>query len=211
MLQSTQNSSEKPRWSFLAFVFIYSAIVKVMPFAFYRLGMDVESQFNIYPWSFTPIFAFCVFGGAMYQSKFNSLWIPLAAMFAGDLGIWAITGKLEWAFYSDQVVIYFAFALCPLLGFMLRSRRTWMGIAGAGIGSCLLFFLITNYAVWVGSKTYPQNLTGLATCYAAGLPFLRNSLISTVLFSGLLFSPVGVHQTVPAGTSEPVKPVPAGS
>jgi hypothetical protein len=34
---------------------------------------------------------------------------------------------------------------------------------------------------------YPMTTTGLATCYAMGLPFFRNALISDMLFTGAFF------------------------
>ncbi len=205
-MSSIDQKTERPRWGFLVFVISYTAVLKVLPFILYRFGMDVESNFAIYPWAFSPIFAVCLFGGAMYQRKGNALWIPLIAIFAGDLGIWAVTGKFEWAFYPAQVVVYSAFILCAVMGFMLRKKRSVGKIAGAGIASCVTFFLITNFASWVGSVTYPQTIAGLIQCYEMGLPFLRNSLIGTAIFGGILFSPACILQTSPAETKTELLP-----
>ncbi len=43
--------------------------------------------------------------------------------------------------------------------------------------------------VWVGGSIamYPRSLAGLGACYAAGLPFYRNDLVSTALTAGALF------------------------
>lgn len=188
--------SERPRWKLVSFIFLYTVAVKVLPYVLYRLGMDVEKDFAIYPWNFSPIFAVALFGGAMYQSRGNVFAVPLLAMLAGDLGIWAVTGKAEWAFYSGQFVVYAAFTVCALFGLLLRSQRSWGRVTGAGIASCVSFFLITNFATWVGSTTYPQTFAGLLDCYIMGLPFLKNSLIATVLFSGILFSPICIRQSV---------------
>jgi len=49
------------------------------------------------------------------------------------------------------------------------------------------FFIVSNYAVWAGGWGYPKNLAGLATCYAAGVPFYRNDLLSTAIVCGLAF------------------------
>lgn len=195
MNQQVKSQTEPPRWRFVAFVFAYAIAIKVLPYVLYRMGMDVEQNFTIYPWNFSPIFAVAIFGGAMYKSKTNALWAPLAAMLAGDIGIWAVTGKFDWAFYSGQWVIYAAFAICAAIGFLLREKRTWGRVAITGAASCLTFFLITNFATWVGSTIYPQNLAGLTACYVAGLPFLKNSLVATAIFGGLLFSPAAIQQS----------------
>jgi hypothetical protein len=49
------------------------------------------------------------------------------------------------------------------------------------------FFAVSNYAVWVGSAMYPHTFSGLTACYAAGLPFYRNDLVSTLLVTGVAF------------------------
>ena len=48
----------------------------------------------------------------------------------------------------------------------------------------LIFFVITNFAVWLVWDFYPKTFDGLILCYAAGLPFLRNTLMSTILYTG---------------------------
>ena len=34
---------------------------------------------------------------------------------------------------------------------------------------------------------YPHNLAGLITCYEMGIPFFRSTLLSDVIYSGVLF------------------------
>lgn len=54
-----------------------------------------------------------------------------------------------------------------------------------------LFFLVTNFGVWVCLETYPKTSAGLMECYGAGLPFLRNGLLGDLFYAGLLFG--GLH------------------
>ena len=49
------------------------------------------------------------------------------------------------------------------------------------------FFLVSNFGVWAGGTMYPKNFSGLITCYAAGVPFIHNTIISDVLFTTVLF------------------------
>ncbi len=205
-LRQQNATKETVRWKFIAVVFAYTIILKILPYVLYNMGMDVEKNFTIYPWNFSPIFALGMFGGAMYRSKANALWLPVAAIFLADLGIGLVTGHPEWAFYSDQPVVYTAFALCAVLGFYLRENRSWGRVAGAGVASCLSFFLITNFASWVGSTRYPPTAEGLLECYIAGLPFLKNSLIATAIFGGLLFSPAAILQTSPQEAQQELVP-----
>jgi hypothetical protein len=54
----------------------------------------------------------------------------------------------------------------------------------------LQFFLVTNFLVWLRGTTYPQTLEGLLTCYLAGVPFYRQTLVGDLVFSGVIF---GLH------------------
>ena len=60
------------------------------------------------------------------------------------------------------------------------------GIA-AIFASATSFFLLSNGQVWLQSHMYPHTAAGLTACYAAGLPFYRNDLVSTGLAVGALF------------------------
>ncbi len=50
------------------------------------------------------------------------------------------------------------------------------------------FFLLSNGAVWLLSSMYPRTTAGLLACFAAGLPFLRNDLLSTGLTLALFLA-----------------------
>ena len=60
---------------------------------------------------------------------------------------------------------------------------------GAAVLGATQFYLLTNFAVWLGGDgaTYPKTVAGLLQCYVAGLPFYRNMLLGNLLYSGLFF------------------------
>jgi hypothetical protein len=85
---------------------------------------------------------------------------------------------ITWAWYAAVIV----------LGRVLLSRQVSVLRVGAGVLIApTSFFLVTNYAAWLGSPLYPQTFAGLGMSYVAGLPFYRNDLISTALVAGLAF------------------------
>ncbi|MBM3818918.1 MAG: hypothetical protein FJW14_07875 [Acidimicrobiia bacterium] len=51
----------------------------------------------------------------------------------------------------------------------------------------MLFYVVTNFAVWASTTLYPLTWAGLVTCYIAALPFFRNSLLGDMGFAVLLF------------------------
>jgi hypothetical protein len=98
--------------------------------------------------------------------------------------------------------VYLSFAAITGIGLLLKSNASAKRIVAASLASSLLFYVVTNFFTWVGSTFYPQNLSGLAACYAAGIPFYNNELTGSfflnqfagdLFFSGLLF---GAHALV---------------
>ncbi len=135
--------------------------------------------------NFTPIIALAIFGGAHFENKKIAFAIPLIAMVLSDIGL-AILNSAEY-FTFGQVVIYSCFALITAMGFFLRGKVKVPNVALASFAGSLVFFLVTNFAVWLGGTMYPMDLSGLIACYVAGIPFFNNTVLSSVLYSALLF------------------------
>jgi hypothetical protein len=51
----------------------------------------------------------------------------------------------------------------------------------------VLFFLVTNFGVWVVSGFYPMTFDGLITCYTAAIPFFQMTLMGDLFFVGIIF------------------------
>nr|BFD59033.1 hypothetical protein CKG001_11400 [Bdellovibrio sp. CKG001]BFD67684.1 hypothetical protein HAGR004_27060 [Bdellovibrio sp. HAGR004] len=131
-----------------------------------------------HPWNFTAIGAMALFGGAYFPSKKQSLLIPLAALFLSDLVL---------GFHNTMVFVYLAFAIVVILGWNLRDQKGAAKIAGLSLVTSSLFFLISNFGVWVMGTMYAPTPAGLFQCLVAGLPFFDNQIYGDLFFSGLLF------------------------
>lgn len=132
----------------------------------------------------TPIAAIALFGAAFFERKWLGLVVPLLAMLLSD----ALIG-----FHGSMGAVYFSFALTWLIGLYLLRQPSAGRVALASVTSSVLFFLITNFAVWYGSTFYPQTAAGLMSCYLAGMAFYNgtsfflNGIVGDLFFSGLLF------------------------
>jgi hypothetical protein len=62
-------------------------------------------------------------------------------------------------------------------------------VAGFSIGSSILFFFLsnTNCFLFDTQNTYGTGLSGWANCLAAGLPFVKNGMVTDLGFSVVLF------------------------
>ena len=131
-----------------------------------------------HPPNMASITAVALFGGAYLSRKWLAFLVPLVALFLSDLVL---------GLYSQMWVVYGSFALVVCIGLMLRKRRTAFRIGSAALASSILFFLITNFGVWVFGSLYPKNATGLLACYVAAIPFFQNTLIGDALYTTVLF------------------------
>jgi hypothetical protein len=194
----------RTRLGLFAALLVYSVVMRLLPYMLSHFGMTIDPETTIYPWNFSPLLAMCLFGGACFVQKRWAFAIPLGAYLIGDLGIWALTGRFDWAFYPSQPLVYGSIAMIAVLGFLLRKRRTVGWIAGTGLLAATLFFLITNFGVWAFGATYPKDITGLLACYTAGIPFFQRSLASMLVFSGVLFAPVMLTRPAPATAEQAI-------
>ena len=110
------------------------------------------------------------------NNKWISIAVPLTAMLIADLFI---------GFHPYILWVYGAIALSTLFSFTLKKfGRMYIQLGIMAVLSSLIFFIITNFAVWLVWNFYPKTFDGLILCYLAGLPFLRNTLMSTILYTG---------------------------
>ena len=128
--------------------------------------------------NFTPILALAIFGGAYLPNKKTALLIPISAMFLSDL----ILG-----FHSQIYAVYGTIIALSYLGRIIKSNINFRNLTITGIGGSLIFFIVTNFSVWLVDNLYPLTLNGLIQCYVMAIPFFHNTLISTLLFLSILF------------------------
>ena len=137
-------------------------------------------------WSgFSPVIAIALFSGMIIKKKNSSFLLPLIALLISDGLIQFFYNQNLFpysGFYSGQWINYLILLSATLIGWVLKGRKYSSLFAGA-LAAPTVFFLASNLLVWTGSQiTYTKDLNGLMNCYAAGLPFFRNSLIATMVF-----------------------------
>jgi len=137
-----------------------------------------------HPPNFTPIAAIALFGGAHLERKLWAFLTPLLIMLISDIGFELLSGI---GFHRQMPAVYISFAAIVCMGFGLRSRRRISRIAMTTFMASTLFFIVTNFSVWVLDALYPKNLLGLTACYTAALPFFGNQMAGDIFYTALLF------------------------
>lgn len=133
---------------------------------------------GVLPYNFTPVAAIALFGGAMLSNRALGLIAPLVIMFISDLII---------GLHPFMYAVYGSLILIVLIGQAIRSNPTMLKAFGGALAGSVLFYLITNGAVWYGSVHYTQDFAGLLSSYIAGLPFFRGTITGDLLFTAVFF------------------------
>lgn len=126
----------------------------------------------------TAVGAMALYSGSKY-SVWKATLILMVTMIVSDV---------IFGFHSVMWATYGSIFLSILLGRLLRQNKKVTPIIGVTFFSSLLFFLITNFAVWiVPGSMYSKTIYGLMNSYTMALPFFRNSLIGDVTYVAFYF------------------------
>lgn len=151
-----------------------------------------------FPVSFNPIIAISLFSGVVITDKKLAFLMPLLAMFVSDIILEVF--NIAPGFYGlGQVGNYVSLLLVTVLGFGMKKINA-INVVGFSLASSLVFFFLSNTNVFFfDALTYEKSLTGWMTCIAAGVPFIKNGLITDLFFSIVLF---GTYQLLYKGQSK---------
>lgn len=155
---------------------ILSAGLLIIAAAFTRL-------FPHYP-NFTAIGAMAVFGGSVIEDKKLAFLLPLGALLLSDICLQLFTTTK--GFYgTSQYFVYAAFLIITAISAFIKKRSV-ANIALAAIWSGAIFFVISNFGVWLSSDFYPKTLSGLGACFWAAIPFYKNELFGNFVLNSIM-------------------------
>jgi hypothetical protein len=160
------------------------------------VGLGVVARLMPHEWNFTPIAASALFAGTVLSRRLLAFAVPVAALLISDAFIGFDSTAMTFIVYG-LFLLPACVALLPA-----RARAPFMFVP-AIIGYSLVFFLVTNFAVWALDGMYPHTFAGLATCYAAGLPFLPQTVIGDLFWAAALFGGYALVQRAPRVARHP--------
>ena len=136
-----------------------------------------------HPYNFSPLYSLALFSGYKLNNK-TALITILLAMIISDYQL---------GFYNTMVFNYLSFGLIIFIGSLFIKNINIKNVLLASITSSLVFYLISNFGVWLLSELYTKNTAGLYQCYYLAIPFLQNSFLSTIFYNIIIF---GIHYIV---------------
>lgn len=136
-----------------------------------------------HPANFVPIGALALISGLYIRSRWGIV-VPLLVMVASDLIVgWHNLVLFTWGSYL----------LMGMIGWWVRQHKSVWRVAGGTLLGSVLFFVITNFAVWAFTPLYAKTAAGLVHCFYMALPFFRNTVLGDFFYVGIF---VGLYEAV---------------
>jgi hypothetical protein len=147
----------------------------------FLIALNVAVRLTPHTPNVTPLAASALFASFLLESGMLAVSVPILALMISDV----VIGGYDW---RVMMVVYSALAVPLLFGRYLRGRLGAVRIGASALASSLVFFLTTNFAVWCYGYWYTRDLKSLLQCYAAAVPFFRNTVAGDLLWSFILFT-----------------------
>jgi fumarate reductase subunit D len=129
--------------------------------------------------NFSPMLSIALFSGYMFRNKVIAFLIPLSAQFISDM---------YFGFHPDMLAVYFSFSIIIAIGYFNQEKYSLTKSMINSIIGTVIFFLLTNFSVWLTSGFYTNNFSGLLNSYTLAIPFYKNTLLSAIIYSTILFA-----------------------
>ncbi len=145
----------------------------------FLITLLVFSRLIPHPPNFTPIISIVILSGILFHSFILTIIVFFSSMFISDLVI---------GLYPEMIFTYITLLFIGILFYFFFNKINYKNLIMHSIFGSFIFYLLTNFFVWINSNLYEQTLDGLINCYVLAIPFFSNTLLSTIFFSYLTFT-----------------------
>ena len=152
-------------------------LLKISEKDIFPIGLIVllaVSRLIPHPPNFTPIIAVAIMSSYFFKNINFSFIVLFISMVISD----AIIG-----FHSNIIFVYLSLFLITFIFFKLNKKINLKSLFVFGLLGSVMFFLISNFGVWLLTDMYEKSLNGLVSCYVLAIPFFKNTFLSTLIFS----------------------------
>ena len=131
-----------------------------------------SSRIIPHPPNFTPIISL-------------GLYIPII------FGMWSIPFFILCYAITDFVIgfhelLIWTWGSLAIIGLVSKFGKSLFSRLVMSFCAAMIFFIISNFGVWLTGSFYANNIEGLINCYTMAIPFFTNTLLSTIMFAILI-------------------------
>lgn len=178
----SEPKGSKNRWSGSETLFIILFLLAFLERTVFDLGPNFE------------LLTSAVILSSYFLNRRSTLWLTFLVLALSDrlignskIFLFTWTGFLLPALFSPVIINKLSNQITKLTK---KKFAHFILLPAAGISANFFFFTWTNFGVWLLDSwgMYTKDLSGLILCYVNGLPFLKNQIVSSLIFipSGLL-------------------------
>lgn len=151
-------------------LFIILFLLAFLERAFFDLGPNYELMTSA-----------IVLSGFYLKNK-NTLWATLVVLILSDLLIG--NTNIFLFTWSGSLIPAFIFSRTDLSTKTRSQKRSVLITLVLGLFTNFFFFIWSNLGVWLLDSwgMYSRDINGLIICYINALPFLKNQIVSTLIF-----------------------------
>jgi len=162
-----QKSNKAWLYIILGLIIVASIIMRLVP----------------HPANFIPLGALALFSGTYIRSKWGIV-VPVLVMVGTDFVL---------GLHSLVLFTWGSFLLIAMIGWWVRKKKNIWRIVGGTLAGSILFFIVTNFAVWAFTLLYSKTVIGLVQCFYMAIPFFRNTMAGDLFYVGIFF---GLYELV---------------
>lgn len=164
------------------------------------LGLAIFSRWIPHPDNVTPMMAAALLTGLLLGRE---RWLRASTLIALAM----IISDSIVGFHPTAPFVYAGMALSALITSAMRGAfeaptssgiamkatalrfTKWVGLSFfASAAGSFVFFVLSNFGVWILGALYPMTFAGLVECYAMAVPFLIKSLVGDLSFGTLILT-----------------------
>lgn len=128
------------------------------------------SRFIPHPPNFTSVIALSFYVPIIFGLKF----IPIVV----------ISFAISDLYFGFHSTILFTWGSVILIGLITNYLSSGIFTRALGVlFGATIFFVISNFGVWLVSDIYANTMNGLVACYIFALPFFYSTILSTISYS----------------------------
>ncbi len=132
-----------------------------------------------------------MFCAGVYFPRALAWWLPIGTLLVSDVLLNIFYYKVD-PVSRYMLANYAMYAVLIGIGRRFSNKDSISKLVGGGLFGALVFYLVTNMIAWLQDPEYSKDWEGFWKSFTTGVPgwpppwtFLRNTLISGGLFTGL--------------------------
>ena len=142
------------------------------------LVLLILSRFLVEVPNFTPTISLIIFASLFIRNNYAVMLVVVCSQLISDYFL---------GFYQSMFFVYISYILIGICSLYFLKKISYLPVLLISIIAPVFFYIVTNFGVWFTMDLYAPTSQGLINSYIAGIPFLKSSVLSTIIYSSTIY------------------------